>query len=265
MTVMRWSAIRPALSAAAAVLLSLAFEAVRPGTAAAVEVELELVLAVDTSASVDNWEFRLQMGGLASAFRHPEVIAAIEAHGERGIAVTLVQWSSGSEQAQTVPWHHVHDAASAARFAGAVERTARVFAVSTTAIGSVLRYCARLFPLNRFRGRRMTIDVSGDGRSNAGLVPTTERDRAVAAGVTINGLAILNGDPGLERYFRLNVIGGPAAFVETATDFPDFARAIREKLLREIAPFVSMRPQRPPTNRETYSALGQLSWKAPFR
>ncbi len=226
-----------------------------------VEVELELVLAVDTSASVDNAEFKLQMGGIADAFRHPEVVAAIAAHGQRGIAVTLVQWSAGDQQAQSVGWHHIFDVAGAAALARAIEAAPRLFAINTTAIGSALRYCARLFAGNRFSGRRWTIDVSGDGRSNAGLSPRAERDRAVSQGITINGLTILNGHLELERYYRVNVIGGPQAFVEKAEDFADFARAIRHKLVREIAPIVAFK-----TNPERYySAQVQLSSNAPLR
>ena len=207
-----------------------------------VAVELELVLAVDTSASVSNDEFELQMGGIANAFRHPEVLAAIASYGGIGIAVTLVQWSAGDQQSQSVGWHHVYDPATAERLARSIETAPRAFGVNTTAIGSALRFSARLFAGNGFAGRRQTIDVSGDGRNNSGLVASTERDRAVAAGVTVNGLAILNGDTELKRYYRINVIGGPRAFVDTAEDFADFARAMREKLLREIAPVVAQAP-----------------------
>lgn len=228
---------------------------------ARVEVELELVLAVDTSASVDNVEFKLQMTGIADAFRHPEVIAAIAANGGRGIAVTLVQWSAGDQQAQSVGWRHVFDVASATALARAIAAAPRLFAVNTTAIGSALRYCARLFAGNRFSGRRWTIDVSGDGSSNAGLRPRAERDRAVSQGITINGLTILNGHLELERYYRVNVIGGPQAFVEKAEDFVDFTRAIRHKLVREIAPIVAFK-----TNPgKSYSAQVQLSSNAPLR
>lgn len=222
--------------------MSAAIEAAGAQAPDPVAVELELVLAVDTSASVDNAEFRLQMGGIANAFRHEDVIAAIRLYGETGIAVTLVQWSAGDQQAQSVRWHHVRDTAGGEAFAAAVERAPRRFAVNTTAIGSALRYSTRLFSTSPYRGRRRSIDLSGDGRSNAGLIADAERDRAVAAGITVNGLAILNGDVKLERYYRINVIGGPASFVMTAENFTDFARAIRDKLLREIAPVVAQGP-----------------------
>lgn len=208
------------------------------------DVEVELVLAVDTSASVSNEEFELQMVGIANAFRHPEVITAIESYGGRGIAVTLVQWSSGHQQVQTVPWHHVHDRFTAGALAAVIAGSRRMFGINTTAIGSALRFSARLFANNGYDGRRQTIDVSGDGRSNAGLIAATERDRVVAAGIIVNGLAILNGDNTLRRYYEINVIGGRGSFVDTAADFQDFARAIRDKLIREISPMVSEAPAR---------------------
>lgn len=212
-------------------------------------VELELILAVDVSASVSNDEYGLQMGGIASAFRHPEVLAAIKGVGAGGIAVTLVQWSAGYQQQQTVPWHHVADGDSAERLAQAIEAAPRAFGVNTTAIGSALKFCAALFADNQYVGRRLTIDVSGDGTNNSGMGVSTMRDQVVATGITVNGLAILNGDEDLERYYRINVIGGPRSFVDTAEDFADFARAIRDKLVREIAPVVVEAPTVAPPQR----------------
>lgn len=224
------------------VMCASAVLALARGAGAQTPVELELVLAVDTSASVSNDEYVLQMVGIADAFRHPEVLDAIAFYGAAGIAVSVVQWSAGDQQIQSVGWHHVTDTGSAERLARGIEASPRAFGVNTTAIGSALRFSVRLFDGNGFAGRRQTIDVSGDGRNNAGLVASTERDRAVAAGVTVNGLAILNGDTELERYYKINVIGGPRAFVDTAADFVDFARAIRDKLIREIAPIVAHGP-----------------------
>ncbi len=226
-----------------AVLVAVALQPAGRVASAQTPVELELVLAVDTSASVSNDEYTLQMAGIANAFRHPEVLEAITSYGVSGVAVTVVQWSAGDQQMQSVRWHHVSDADSAERLARKIEVSPRAFGVNTTAIGSALRFSVRLFDGNGFAGRRQTIDVSGDGRNNAGLVASTERDRAVAAGVTVNGLAILNGDTELARYYRINVMGGARAFVDTADDFVDFARAIRDKLIREISPIVAQGPQ----------------------
>ena len=207
--------------------------------AAVQPVELELVLAVDTSASVNDGEYRLQMEGLADAFQDPKVIASIESQGPTGIAVTLVQWSA--EPRQVIGWTQVRDPTSALRFARAIARQSRTAVGRTTAVGSVIRYATALFSASGFAGRRRSIDVSGDGRNNSGHPIWVERKAALATGVTINGLAILDGDPKLEGYFEDYVAGGPGAFVLTAEDFADFARAIRLKLLREINPAVVWR------------------------
>lgn len=200
-----------------------------------ITVALELVLAVDTSASVDGNEFRLQIQGIADAFRDADVVDAIEANGANGIAVVLMQWSSGDQQVQSVRWHHVNDSATADRFAGAIEGVERLKG-NTTAIGSALQSARRLFRHNGFGAERRTIDVSGDGRNNSGVPLLPQRDRTVASGISINGLAILDGDPGLKPYYERFVVGGSRAFVIAARGFEDFGRAIRQKLLREISP-----------------------------
>jgi hypothetical protein len=205
-------------------------------------VELELVLAVDTSVSVDVREFALQMLGLADAFRDQSVVAAIRQAGRNGIAVTLVQWSLGLQQRIAVDWSHLHDAASAAAFARAIETSPRHFTGNGTSISSALVFSSKLFDDNGFRGRRRVIDVSGDGRNNSGSSPAGMRDLIVAQGVVINGLAILDGDLALGRYFQANVAGGANSFVITANTFGDYAEAIRRKLLREISVPVALAP-----------------------
>ena len=204
-------------------------------------VDLELVLAVDVSASVDEAEYRLQTLGLAAAFRDPAVIAAISAAGDQGIAVTLVQWGVGLEQRQAVGWTHLRDPGSAAAFADAVLASPRLFVGNGTSISHALLYAAGLFEENGFAGRRRVIDLSGDGRNNSGPAPGAARDRVLARGITVNGLAIRDRDRGLGRYFAEHVIGGTASFVVVADDFSDFPRAIRRKLLREIQAPLSRR------------------------
>ena len=221
-----------------------------PAPAWATEVALELVLAVDCSASVEQHEFALQMRGLADAFRAPEVVRVIEAAAPNGIAVTLVQWSGASMQVQAVPWRRVHDAHSAAAFADLIEAAPRQLRGGATAIGEVLKYARRLFDGNGFNGARRVIDLSGDGSSNQGEFPTLARPRSVAAGVVINGLAILNDEAALDQYYRRQVIGGEGSFVLSARDFPDFADAIRAKLIREIG--------HPPTARRTTRTAAAL-------
>ncbi|MCH9015408.1 MAG: DUF1194 domain-containing protein [Gemmatimonadetes bacterium] len=210
-------------------------------------VELELVLAVDASSSVDDGEFALQMQGIAAAFRHPGVQAAIHGTGEKGIAVVLIQWSDHVLQQKTVNWTLVRDAVDAIALADDIAAAGRAIAGGGTAIYGVINFALHEFDTNGYDGRRQTIDVSGDGRSDL-LVPTTSaRDRAVAHGVAINGLVILGDEPYLERYYRENVIGGERAFVLAADGFEAFAGAIVVKLIREItaSPALSTLPMPP--------------------
>jgi hypothetical protein len=204
------------------------------GTARAqAHVDLELVLAIDSSGSVDFAEFELQAGGLARAFRDPEVIEAIETSAPNGIAVAVIQWSGRRQHLTVVDWTKVTDAASARSLASAIEATGRIL-IGETAIADALQFAADQVVGGPFHGARRVIDVSGDGPTNAGGDPDPVRDAAVLAGMTINGLAILNESPTLDRYYAEHVIGGPDAFVMSASDYDDFGRAIRLKLLREI-------------------------------
>lgn len=204
-------------------------------------VAVELILAIDCSSSVEEHEYSLQMRGVADAFRAPAVVQALSAATPNGIAVTLVQWSGAGMHTQAVAWTHIHNKQSAAEFANAVERTPRYMRWGATAIGEALSFSAGLFEDNGFNGVRRVIDVSGDGSSNQGTFPTEARKLLVAAGMTINGLAILNDEPDLGRYYKDQVVGGPRSFVEQAKDFTDFATAIRRKLIREIGSPPSVR------------------------
>jgi hypothetical protein len=216
-------------------ILMLAFAPSPAGaeTQADVYVDLALVLAVDSSASIDFDEFKLQTIGLAYAFRDSEIIEAIQHSTPKGVAVTVVQWSGRHEQPVAVDWTRIGDRASAEALAVRIERMGRLL-MGDTAIGEALRFVIRHIERGPFRGSRQTIDVSGDGHSNHGYSPAAFRDGAVAAGITINGLAILNEDITLDRYYADHVIGGRDAFVITTRTFEDFARAMRLKLLQEI-------------------------------
>lgn len=199
-------------------------------------VEIELVLAVDVSGSVDGSEQELQQTGLESAFRAPEVIDAIRAL-PNGLAVAVVAWAGAGQERTVVDWCHLTDGRSADAFAG---RIAAAFPVEfeyahKTAIGDALSWSMAALNGNGFDGRAK-IDVSGDGHNSDGAYPHEVRAAVVAAGVTINGLAILDEEPELADYYRRNVIGGPGAFVMSVGSFDDFAVAFRLKLLRELAP-----------------------------
>ncbi|MEE8172546.1 MAG: DUF1194 domain-containing protein [Alphaproteobacteria bacterium] len=223
-------------------------------------VAIELALAVDTSMSIDAFEYDLLMKGIASAFRAPEVVTLIGQHD--GVAVTLFQWSSEIDERYTIPWQLLKDPASISAFAAEVEKAERNPNRVFTGIGTAIDYGVRSIAENAFDGHLLNIDVSGDGRNNIGVPPYISRREASAMGIVINGLPILthivgysNGIPtsteddfyDLDTYYRENVISGPGAFVEAANDYDDFARAFLRKLLREIAPLVSQEDAVPRT------------------
>jgi len=198
-------------------------------------VDLELVLAVDVSSSVNGEEFALQMDGLARAFRNPLLLRALEAAGGGGIAVALVQWAGPESQALAFDFQRVDSPGSAQRVAALIEQTPRLFDSGGTSISGAIDFAMLLFAANLFDGRRHTIDISGDGRNNHGRQVAVARDEALAQGVTINGLAILNEEPNLDLHYSRSVIGGPDCFVMTADDYTDFQDAILIKLVREIS------------------------------
>jgi Protein of unknown function (DUF1194) len=209
-------------------------------------VDLELVLAIDSSGSVDFREFELQARGIARAFGDPEVIEAIEGAAPNGIAVSVIQWSGRRQHLVTIDWTRITDAASARALAARVDAMGRVL-IGETAIADALRFASEQLAYGPFQGTRQIIDVSGDGPTNAGGDPDPLRDAAALAGITINGLAILNEVPRLDRYYAEHVIGGPDAFIMAAKGYDDFAHAIRLKLLREIrgAPLAEAGPPAP--------------------
>ncbi|MCX7355386.1 MAG: DUF1194 domain-containing protein [Alphaproteobacteria bacterium] len=212
-------------------------------------VELELILAVDVSASVRAEEFDLQMHGYADAFRTPQVLEAIKALGKDGIAVTMMQWANPDQREVVVDWTRIYGEASAEGFAKSVDNTPRLFDMGQTAMGHALEFCLGLFKSGGFEGRRQVIDVSGDGYSNRGILPNGYRDEAIKRGITINGLAITTKEKFLPGYYQRNVIGGPGSFVVAINSYDEFASAIVAKLLREIrGAHVSEAPAMPSEN-----------------
>lgn len=197
-------------------------------------VNLELVLLVDVSASVNEEEFRLQANGLAAAFRSAHVLDAIRAMTPKGVAVCLVQWADSSHQNKSIDWTLLREDRDAYSLAGRIASMQREIRGGHTALGDALLFALNELQSNRFLGLRSVIDLSGDGRKNDGSPLRTAREEVLKHRVTINGLAILNELPLLGKYFRNQLIGGDAAFVMTARDYTDFARAMSEKLEREI-------------------------------
>jgi hypothetical protein len=213
--------------------------AAQDAEAQAEAVDLLLVLAVDASGSIDADEFQLQREGLAEAIAHPSVLGAIRSRPRGAIAVAMVEWGSPGGAATVVPWMrltpaNVNDVAAWLRDA---PRSTQ----SYNAIGDAIVHATRLIAEAPFRAAERVIDVSGDGPDLRSLIPApTARDAAVAAGITINALAIeltpvtRFGEP-LRVHYEREVSGGPGAFVMATTDRVDFARAMRAKLVREIA------------------------------
>jgi hypothetical protein len=204
-------------------------------------VDLELVLAVDISRSVDDVEARLQREGYMAAFRDPRVVQAIQSGAIGAIAVSYVEWSGAEYQRTMVEWFRISDGESAGEFAGRIAALPRV-SMGWTSISGAIDHCVRLFGLG-YRGTRRVIVISGDGVNNSGRAPWQARDEAVLQGIVINGLPILNDRPnfgrpaevGLDKYYDAYVIGGPGSFMIAAEDFEAFAGAILAKLIREIA------------------------------
>ncbi len=210
-----------------------------PASNAQTPVSIELVLAVDTSLSVNNEEFNLQMRGIAGAFLSPEIIDLIGVH--RGVAVSLIQWGGWTSERYTIPWRVLRSRASILAFADEVERTKRENVGYFTAIGTAMSAAIKSLLENRYVGRLMKIDVSGDGVRNAGPPTTSARAFSERLGITVNGLAVSTDNPNLDDYFRREVIVGPGAFVISAKDYSDFGRAMQKKLKRELAVPVSWR------------------------
>jgi hypothetical protein len=195
-------------------------------------VDLALCLAIDVSDSVDFDEFALMIGGLAEAFRQPDIQAAATAGPLGAIAVSALFWA---EQAETaLPWMMLDSPVAAHAIADALDAAPRIPAGGATALGEGM--VAGLAMLGRYpaRAERLVLDVSGDGAANRGRAPGPVRDVGVAAGVTINALAVLNEEPDLLEHYRAQVVGGPVHFAMACGDYGDFAQAIRLKLLREI-------------------------------
>lgn len=211
-----------------------------PAAEASERVSLELVIAVDVSLSVNDAEYLLQMGGIAGAFRDPEVGELI-ARRRHGVAVLITQWSGVREARVPLDWRVLRSPEDARAYGDAVAGIGQVGLGNFTAIGHAVDFALEALGANRYAGDERKIDVSGDGRSNVGPDPALLREVAAIQNVTVNGLAIRGDDPGLGDYYRAHVIGGPGSFVVEAERFEDFADAFLRKLKRELEPKVAGR------------------------
>jgi len=210
------------------------------------KVDVALVLAADVSRSIDDDEFKLQRQGYAAAVTNPRVLNAIAAGQSGAIAICFVEWSGPEEQQVVADWTVIRDGESAAGFAATLLSAPRSF-VGRTAISAAIDFSHAYLAKAGASAERRIIDVSGDGTNNSGRSLRDARDEVVAAGITINGLAIINEHPnpgyfahtqppeGLPEYYRQNVIGGTGAFLMVVQDFNSFGDAITNKLVNEIA------------------------------
>lgn len=205
-------------------------------------VDVALVLAVDVSRSVDADEARLQREGYRRAITDPRVLDAIAGGMLGAIGLTYLEWAGWQFQTQTIPWTRITGAGDARGFAEAIAAMPAV-SLRWTSISGAIRHAMELLDAVPFEPMRRVIDISGDGLNNSGEPVPEWRDRAVARGITINGLPIINDRPGfgwlppgaLADHYRDQVIGGPGAFLIVAEDFRSFDQAVLRKLIREIA------------------------------
>ena len=208
------------------------------------ECRQALALGLDVSGSVDAREYRLQIGGLADALSDPEVREKLMAMPSAPVRLMVYEWSGAVDQAVIVPWTVIDGEPALEVLIATLRGTARRDASPGTALGVAMKTGERFLMQQQGCWKR-TLDISGDGKSNLGPRPRDLRDEIARSGITINGLVIGIDDPGmgdlrqaeigeLAAYFSAEVILGPNAFVQTALGFADYARAMREKLIREL-------------------------------
>ena len=213
--------------------------------ARAQNTDLLLVLAADVSRSIDEGEFEMQRKGYAAALSDPRVLAAIRGGSNGTIAICFVEWSGAGEQMVVVDWTVIRDDEDAGGLSATILAAPRSF-MGRTSISGAIDFAMERFAAAKPHSNRRIIDISGDGTNNSGRLVTEARDQALAEGVTINGLAIVNDKPnpgyafhtqppgGLPEWYRQNVIGGPGAFLRVVEDFRSFADAMTNKLVSEI-------------------------------
>jgi hypothetical protein len=213
-----------------------------------IEVDVELVLAVDVSFSMDLEEQNVQRAGYLAALRSPEFIDAVRNGALGKVAITYVEWGGEEYQDVVVPWGVIENEADAKAFADALEGKP-LQKLPRTSISAAIEFSAFLIRSNPYKGLRQVIDVSGDGMNNAGKPVTQARDWAAERGIVINGLPLLmqretsgTDHERLDAYYQQCVITGPGAFVIPVKSTGEFNTAIRTKIIREIAAVQPVQP-----------------------
>jgi len=205
-------------------------------------VDVELVLAVDVSYSMDMDELAIQREGYAQAIISKEFLQALKTGPNGKISVTYFEWAASSDQKIIIPWRVIDGPETADAVANEIMKTP-IRRASRTSISGAINFAMPLFDENPYRGLRRVIDISGDGPNNNGAPVTTARDAALEKGIVINGLPIMVKEPSystmdidnLDFYYEDCVIGGPGSFVVSIKDRDKFKEAIRTKLLLEVA------------------------------
>ena len=233
-------------------------------------VDVELVLAVDVSYSMDLDELALQREGYAQAIISKEFLHALKSGPNGRIAITYFEWAASTDQKIIIPWRVIDGPETADAVANEIVKTP-IRRASRTSISGAINFAMPLFEESPHRGLRRVIDISGDGPNNNGMPVTMARDAAVEKGIVINGLPIMVKEPSystmdidnLDYYYEDCVIGGPGAFVVTIKDRDKFKEAIRTKLLLEIAGRTPERPVVPVAERtpRVNCMVGEKIWQ----
>jgi hypothetical protein len=205
-------------------------------------VDIELILAVDVSYSMDLDELAVQREGYAEAIQSKEFLQALKKLPNGKVAVTYFEWAASNDQKIIIPWRVIDGPESADAVADEILKTP-VRRASRTSISGAIYFAMPLFDQDPYRGLRRVIDISGDGPNNNGAPVTGARDEALSKGITINGLPIMVKEPSystmdidnLDDYYEDCVIGGPGSFVVSIKNRDKFKEAIRTKLLLEVA------------------------------
>ena len=233
-------------------------------------VDVELVIAIDVSYSMDLDELAVQREGYARAIVSKEFLQALRTGPNSKISVTYFEWSASSDQKIIIPWRVIDGPETADAVADEIMNTP-VRRGSRTSISGAISFAIPLFDEDPHRGLRRVIDISGDGPNNNGVPVTPVRDEALAKGIVINGLPIMIKEPSystmdidnLDWYYEDCVIGGPGAFVVPIKDRENFKEAIRTKLIREVAGRTPERPVRPASDKEprVSCTIGERLWQ----
>jgi hypothetical protein len=236
----------------------------------AAPVDIELILAVDVSYSMDMDELAVQREGYAQAIVSKEFLQALKSLPNGKIAITYFEWAASNDQKIIIPWRVIDGPETADAVSEEILKTP-IRRASRTSISGAIYFAMPLFEQNPYHGLRRVIDISGDGANNDGAPVTGARDTALSKGITINGLPIMVKDPtystmdidNLDFYYEDCVIGGPGSFVVSIKDRDKFKEAIRTKLLLEVAGRTPDRPVVPVAEKEPRVSclIGEKIWR----